>query len=196
MVASPQRPLLFHPAQSLYRQTRAMQTARALPAADEVAVAASLFQLTIAGCMNLRLSPRQHILSSGVMGLRCYSRFVFLKHHEAEASEQGDAPRLSKALSHWRRQAAIAECGLVDSPLKKSGQARRGRPHKVGRSSLQEARNPRIDTSGGNSQLAAGGRIAHFPSWRKGNSHSASDRTGEIGMGWYHRMLLILTHWG
>jgi hypothetical protein len=75
--------------------------------------------------------------------------------------------------------------GLVDSPLKKSGQAvKRAEAdlHKVGRSSLQEARNARIDTSGGNCQLAAGGRIAHFPSWRKGNSHSASDRTWESGM--------------
>jgi hypothetical protein len=55
---------------------------------------------------------------------------VFLKHliDEAEASEQADAPWLSKAVSHWRVQAAITECGLVDSPLKKSGQARRGRP--------------------------------------------------------------------
>jgi hypothetical protein len=26
--------------------------------------------------------------------------------------------------------------------------------------------------------VSHGGRIAHFPSWRKGNSHSASDRTG------------------
>src|SRR5260370_24149300 len=42
MVASPQRPLLFHLAQSLYRQSRIAQTARALPAADEVAVAGEL----------------------------------------------------------------------------------------------------------------------------------------------------------
>src|SRR6266436_4980515 len=42
MVASPQRPLLFHLAQSLYRQSRIAQTARALPAADGVAVAGEL----------------------------------------------------------------------------------------------------------------------------------------------------------
>src|ERR1700688_1950424 len=39
MVASPQSPLLFHLAQSLYLQSQAAQTARALPAAGEVAVA-------------------------------------------------------------------------------------------------------------------------------------------------------------
>jgi hypothetical protein len=42
MVASPQRPLLFHLAQSLYRHSRAVQIARALPAADKVAVAGEL----------------------------------------------------------------------------------------------------------------------------------------------------------
>src|ERR1039458_3276612 len=39
MVASPQSPLLFHLAKSLYLQSRTAQTARTLPAADEVAVA-------------------------------------------------------------------------------------------------------------------------------------------------------------
>jgi hypothetical protein len=40
---------------------------------------------------------------------------VFLKHliDEAEASEQADAPWLSQAVSHWRVQAAITECGLT-----------------------------------------------------------------------------------
>ena len=38
--------------------------------------------------------------------------------------------------------------------------------HKVGRSGLQEARNATIDTSQGNCQLAAGGRLAHFSSQR------------------------------
>src|ERR1700722_8505827 len=39
MVASPQRPLLFHLAKAFLRQSRIAQTARTLPAADEVAVA-------------------------------------------------------------------------------------------------------------------------------------------------------------
>src|SRR5271157_5258475 len=39
MVASPQRPLPFHLAKLLYRQSPTAQTARTVPAADEVAVA-------------------------------------------------------------------------------------------------------------------------------------------------------------
>src|ERR1700728_3395165 len=39
MVASPQSPLPFHLAKLLYLQSRTTQTSRALPAADEVAVA-------------------------------------------------------------------------------------------------------------------------------------------------------------
>jgi hypothetical protein len=40
---------------------------------------------------------------------------VFLKHliDEAEASGQTDVPWLSQALSDWRVQAAITECGLT-----------------------------------------------------------------------------------
>src|ERR1700677_2500755 len=39
MVGSPERPLPFHLAKLLYLQSRTAQTSRALPAADEVAVA-------------------------------------------------------------------------------------------------------------------------------------------------------------
>src|SRR5215467_2383224 len=40
---------------------------------------------------------------------------VFLKYliDEAEASEQADETWLSGAVSHWRVQAAITECGLT-----------------------------------------------------------------------------------
>ena len=40
---------------------------------------------------------------------------VFLKHliDEAESSKQADATWLSQAVSHWRVQAAITECGLT-----------------------------------------------------------------------------------
>ncbi len=40
---------------------------------------------------------------------------VFLKYliDEAEASEQANEPWLSDAVSHWRVQAAITECGLT-----------------------------------------------------------------------------------
>lgn len=40
---------------------------------------------------------------------------VFLKHliDEAEASQQADAPWLSQAVSRWRVQAAVTECGLT-----------------------------------------------------------------------------------
>ena len=112
---------------------------------------------------------------------------MFLKHpiDEAEASEQADAPWLSKAVSHWRVQAAITEVDLVGSPLKKSGQAvKRAEAdlHKVGRSSLQEAR--KRENRYQRRKLSAGRWRTNcaFSLVRKGNSHSASDRTGESGM--------------
>ena len=51
---------------------------------------------------------------------------VFLKYliDEVEASEQAGEPWLSEAVSHWRVQVRSQN---MDSPLKKVGQARRGR---------------------------------------------------------------------
>ena len=79
---------------------------------------------------------------------------VFLKHliDEAEASEQADAAWLSQAVSDWRVQAVIIEFGLTLEEEWSSAQ--RQIFTELADAACKKLRNARIDTGGGNCQLA------------------------------------------
>lgn len=102
---------------------------------------------------------------------------VFLKYliDEAEASEQADETWLSDAVSHWRVQAAITECGLTLEEHWSSNQ----RQIFI---ELAEAACKKLATreSIAAKEIASwpDERIAHFTSQRNGSSHSANHRTG------------------
>jgi hypothetical protein len=98
---------------------------------------------------------------------------VFLKHliDEAEASQQADAPWLSQAVSRWRVQAAVTECGLTLEEDWSSAQ--RQTFIELAEAACKKLA-ARESIPAKEIRLADDGQAAHFPSQRNGSSHRAN----------------------